>query len=155
MDSQRIVLYAEDDENDAFFMKRAFGKLKRSDALRVVRDGSEAVRYLRGEDKYSNRTLYPPVCALLLDMKMPGMSGLEVLTWVRTQSEFASLPVIMFTSSTQESDVELSRARGADAYLVKPSNSDHLAVLVSKILEAAMKGRRLGEPLALDGNQIS
>jgi CheY-like chemotaxis protein len=137
MNPPLLVLYAEDDENDAFFMLRAFAKMKRPATLRVVRNGRQAIEYLEGGGTFSNRQEHPLPALLLLDVKMPEVSGMEVLKWVRARPGFARMPVTMFTSSTQESDVAFSRAHGANAYLVKPSNAQHLALLMEDLLSAA------------------
>ena len=129
------VLYAEDDENDAFFMQRAFVKLNRADDLRIVGDGQMAVDYLSGVEEFSNRERFPLPHMIILDVKMPMMSGLETLAWIRARREFDALPVVMFTSSTQESDIEFSRTHGANGYFVKPSNADQLSRVAGSILE--------------------
>ncbi|MEO5960420.1 MAG: response regulator [Opitutaceae bacterium] len=149
-----LVLYAEDDENDVFFMERAFSKLKLRGALRVVQNGRAAVDYLSGTRAYVDRAKYPLPNLLLLDVKMPEMSGLEVLKWARERPAFQPLPILLFTSSTQRSDIEFSRAHEASGYLVKPSNSDHLAVLVSKILAASAVLLSKGEILKLEENLL-
>jgi CheY-like chemotaxis protein len=130
------VLYAEDDENDVFFMERAFSKLKLRSVLHVVTNGRAAVDYLVGTGVFADRGRHPLPDVLLLDVKMPEMSGLEVLAWARQTPEFQSLPILLFTSSTQRTDIEFSRARRANGYLVKPSNSEDLAVLMRRILDA-------------------
>ena len=79
------VLYAEDDENDVFFMERAFSKLQLRDALRVVPNGRAALEYLSGAGVFADRTKHPLPELLLLDVKMPEMSGLEVLKWARAR----------------------------------------------------------------------
>jgi len=137
-----IVLYAEDDENDAFFMERAFARLNRPHELHVVSTGKRAMDYLQ-----EHATTTPPRLAIL-DIKMPEMSGLEVLLWLRSRPEFVGLPTVMFTSSTQQSDVELSRIHGANAYFVKPSNAQNLAQLMERVLAAigASDGGRLALP---------
>jgi CheY-like chemotaxis protein len=155
MTARTIVLYAEDDANDAFFMEVAFEDLKRADALRIVRNGKKAVEYLTATGEFADRARFPLPDLLLLDVKMPAMSGLEVLAWVRARLEFSALPVVIFSSSTQDSDIEFCRAHGANAYLVKPSNADNLAALVQKI-DAAL-GTRNGAAgvLAVEGNRIA
>src|SRR5687767_1643118 len=95
------ILYAEDDENDAFFMERAFHRLKLPYPLHIVKDGKLAVAYLSGEPPYSNREEHPLPCLIFLDLNMPGKRGLDVLRWIREQRQFSDLPVIVFTSSNQ------------------------------------------------------
>ena len=133
-------------------MERAFSKLQLGDRLRVVNNGREAVDYLSGKGEFADRQRFPLPGLILLDVKMPEMSGLEALAWIRAQEVFKAIPTVLFTSSTQQSDVVLSRQLGANAYLVKPSNSDPLASLVKQILLAAK------DPVnadSLPGNRIS
>lgn len=132
----RTVLYAEDDADDAFFMRRAFVKMDAAVALQIVPHGQAAIDYLLGAGDYADRDRHPLPMLLLLDVKMPERSGLEVLSWVRAQAEFAALPVVMFTSSAQETDIDRSRQLGANAYLVKPSNATGLHVLMKAVLDA-------------------
>ena len=82
------------------------------------------------------------------------MSGLEVLKWARARPEFQSLPILMFTSSTQHSDIDFSRSHRASGYLVKPSSAEHLANLVRKILTACANRTPRAEILDVDENQI-
>ena len=153
--SAKSVLYAEDDENDVFFMERAFSKLEGRNILQVVPNGRAAVDYLAGAGAFSDRTKYPLPDVLLLDVKMPEMSGLEVLRWARERPAFQSLPIILFTSSMQRTDIEFSRTHRASAYLVKPSNSEHLAIVVKRILVACVERSPDGIPmLKVEGNKI-
>lgn len=149
------VVYAEDDENDVFFMERAFSKLKLRNSLQVVSNGRAAVDYLSGEGPYADRTKHPLPDLLLLDVKMPRMSGLEVLKWARERPAFQALPILLFTSSTQRADIEYSRAHRASGYLVKPANSEHLAGLVGKILAACEQPPAVGGLLRVEGNQMA
>lgn len=143
--SRPRVLYIEDDENDVFFMRRAFVKSGMGELLRVARDGDEGVRYLAGADEFADRDEFPLPGIVLLDVKMPGRSGLEVLEWIRARPAFDALKVVMFTSSTQEADLAFCAAHGADAYVVKPSRVDLADLLVAKVMTAeivAVDGRR-------------
>src|SRR5436853_7461348 len=99
METLKPVLYAEDDENDLFFMARAFEKLNIAHPLRTVDDGKLAVAYLAGTKPFENRKENPLPCLLLLDLSMPGKSGLEVLKWLKSEPPLAELPVIVLTSS--------------------------------------------------------
>jgi CheY-like chemotaxis protein len=149
-----IVLYAEDDENDALFMRRAFAKLNWADALRIVPNGKEAIDYLSGEGAYADRAQHPLPTLLILDVKLPGMSGLEVLTWLRAHPVLGRLAVVMFTSTMQASDVAYSRKHGANAYLVKPAQAEHLAVLMKDLIDAASSMTNAAAPLPLPGNKV-
>ena len=144
-----VVLYAEDDPNDVFFMRRGFSKMG-GVRLHIVEHGGAAIDYLSGAGAYGDRTQYPLPTLLILDVKMPECSGLEVLAWVRARDEFATLPVVMFTSSTQGSDVAESRRLGADGYFVKPSNAMNLARLMESIVTKAQVPRAGAERATFD-----
>jgi CheY-like chemotaxis protein len=127
------ILYAEDEEDDAFFMRRAFQAANVSRPLIVVPDGQRVLDYCSGSDSYANRDEHPLPCLLLLDLHLPRKSGLEVLQWVRAQPPVSSLPVVVMTSSIQDGDIHRAYLEGANAYLVKPSRPDQLIVLVKAI----------------------
>ncbi len=126
------ILYAEDDANDAFFVERAFRLAEIPNPLCIVGTGQEAIDYLMGDGKYSNRAEYPRPCLVLLDLKMPLRSGLEVLEWIRLEQR-AAVPVLMLTSSNQPGDIERAYAIGANAYLIKPGKPTELLTMVKGI----------------------
>jgi DNA-binding response OmpR family regulator len=105
------VLLVEDDPNDVFFMMRASGRLGLRWMLEAAADGEEAVARLERD---------PGIQYLLLDLKLPRRSGIEVLRWLRAESTQRALRVIMLTSSNQEADVRCVTALGVDRYLIKP-----------------------------------
>jgi len=152
--SNPIVLYAEDDENDAFFMRRAFAKIGRPEDLRVVCNGQLVTEYLLGTAAFESREEFPLPGLLLLDVKMPKMSGLEVLQWVRQRPEFNGLVVVMLTSSTQPKDIEFCAAHRANAYLVKPVRSDLLYDLITQVLATGVTESAGARRLDLPGNQL-
>ena len=99
-----VVLYAEDEENDALFMQMAFRKAGCGHLLHVVKNGQEAVDYLSGNGIYADRASHPLPSVLLLDLNLPVLSGFGVLGWLRNHLEFHSLPVVVFSSSTRPED---------------------------------------------------
>ena len=124
------VLYAEDDVNDAFLLERAFSKAEVINPLVIVSDGNAAIDYLSGKGHFAQREENPLPCLVLLDLKMPGKSGLEVLEWMHNDPTVSTLPVLMFTSSSQEKDVRHAYLLGANGYLLKPNLPDGLLSLV-------------------------
>jgi len=126
------ILYAEDDENDAFLMKRACRVAGFVNPLVVVRNGAEAINYLAGAGSYGNRETHPLPLLALLDIKMPLGSGLEVLTWIRSILK-SDIPVIVLTSSNQMADIEKAYQEGANAFLVKPGHPEQLVNMMKGI----------------------
>jgi CheY-like chemotaxis protein len=133
VNSARVILYAEDEEDDAYLLERAFSRAEISNQLVVVPGGKDIINYLSGLGEYANRARYPLPCLVLLDLNMPGTSGVEVLKWIRSTPSTTTLPVIMLTSSSQDSDVHRSYILGANGYLVKPSNLEGLVVMAKSI----------------------
>ena len=129
------VLMAEDDDNEAFFLQRAFAQEKVSQPLRRVRDGVEAVEYLRGEGAFADREKHPLPELLLLDLKMPRKNGFEVIEWVRQQPGLKRLPIVVLTSSMQDHDINRAYELGANTYMVKPANIEALEALVRTVIQ--------------------
>ena len=127
------ILYAEDDENDAFLIQRAFRQAEIINPLVIVSDGSAAIDYLSGIGNYSQREEHPLPCLVLLDLKMPGKSGLEVLEWKLNQPSLSTLPTLMLTSSSQERDIRQAYSLGANGYMLKPNTPGDLLLLAKAI----------------------
>src|SRR5262245_38394143 len=100
----KTILLVEDSEDDVFFMTRAFRTAGMLLPLAHVENGQKAIDYLSGKPPYDDRTQFPLPSLVLLDLKMPFLSGFEVLRWIRNQFSCACLPVIVFTTSNQERD---------------------------------------------------
>jgi len=122
-----VVLLVEDDPDDVFFLEEAFKSAGMPGALRVARDGEEAISYLLGRGGYADRGAYPLPALVLLDLKLPKQSGLDVLDWRREQPALMLIPVIVLTSSQSDDDMTRAYQAGANSYLVKPiSSADQL-----------------------------
>lgn len=119
MDELKTILLVEDNLNDIELTTEALEEHHLANQLAVVRDGVEALEYLRCEGKYTNRKKDNP-CVILLDIKMPRMDGLEVLQVIRNDNDLKLIPIVMLTSSREESDLAKSYAIGVNAYVVKP-----------------------------------
>ena len=136
MTTKSVILLAEDDDNDVFFMRRALQKSQVDFAIQVVSDGQQAVAYLSGEGKFNNRDQYPLPSVILLDLKMPFLDGFEVLAWTRTQPSLKGVPVAVLTSSAEERDRRRARELGARAYFVKPPKPETIQEIAQFIASA-------------------
>jgi CheY-like chemotaxis protein len=130
--SDQFILLAEDDPNDTLLIKRAFQKAGLGDVLKSVSDGTEAMDYLRGADDYADRSRFPVPFLLLLDLKMPGTNGFEVLQWIRSQPNLKRLLVVVLTSSNLQADVDRAYELGANSYLVKPVEFDEMVNMIQR-----------------------
>jgi CheY-like chemotaxis protein len=131
--SEATILLAEDDANDVFFMKRCFSKARLLNPLQVVRDGQEAVEYLKGEGAFADRQKYPLPVLLLLDLRMPRRSGFEVLEWLRQQPGLKRLTAVVLTSSAESPDINRAYDLGANSYLVKPPEVNALREMLDRL----------------------
>jgi CheY-like chemotaxis protein len=120
MSDQALFLLVEDGEDDLLLIKRAFMKAKMLNPVQVVKTGEEAIAYLQGRGKYSNRAEFPLPSLVLLDIKMPGLDGFQVLEWIRAQPALKPLRVVMLTSSDDMRDVNRAYQLGANSFLIKP-----------------------------------
>jgi DNA-binding response OmpR family regulator len=132
--SHLTILLVEDDPNDIFLIQRAFKKANIANPIKSVSDGEQAMAYLSGEGEFQDRARFPLPGLILLDLKLPRKSGLEVLTWIRAQTgPVRRIPIIMLTSSRQTSDVNRAYDLGANSYLVKPVAFEGLLQVVQTI----------------------
>jgi CheY-like chemotaxis protein len=124
---ERCILMADDEANDVYLLQRAFRDAKITNPLLAVQDGQEVIDYLKGAGKFSGRAQYPLPSVLILDLKMPRKSGMDVLAWIRNTDGFRCLPTIVFSSSAHPSDVEKAYTLGANAFVVKPTGIEQRA----------------------------
>ncbi|MBP7567706.1 MAG: response regulator [Burkholderiaceae bacterium] len=113
------ILLVEDDKRDLELTLLALERSQLANEVVVTRDGEQALNYLRRQGEYAGRSEGNP-SLLLLDLKLPKINGLEVLEQVRASEQLRSIPVVMLTSSHEESDVLRSYQLGVNAYVVKP-----------------------------------
>lgn len=140
MNSNAPILLAEDDENDVFLFRRAFDRSGLTNPLIAVKDGQQAVDYLTGTGSYADRSSHPLPGLLLLDLKMPRMSGFDVLAWLSLQPSLKGLAVVVLSSSAQESDIQKARQLGADEYQVKPSQYEQLVAMIRNLHDRWLDG---------------
>ena len=141
------ILLVEDDPEAAELLRLAFQKAGLRRPLRVLPDGEKAVAYLSGDPPYDDPDENPPPCLVLLDLKLPRRSGLEVLSWLRSKINTRPLPVVMMTSSAAEGDIEEALRLGIEAYCVKPSDFEDLKKL-ARMIRRKVDGVSTGRSLA-------
>jgi CheY-like chemotaxis protein len=127
------ILLAEDNEDHISLIRRAFERGGLCNPLFVVRNGEEAVAYLKGEGKFANRSEFPLPSLLLLDLKMPIKTGFDVLEWVRAHPVFSRLRVVVLTTSEEPKDINRAYQMGANSFLVKPVNIEDFFRLTEAI----------------------
>lgn len=128
------VLLVEDDSNDVLLIKRALrqANLDHID-LRVVADGDAAIQYLTQAASNTDKDQYPFPTLVLLDLKLPRRSGLEVLAWLRQQPYLKRLQVVILTASRENPDIERAYDLGVNSYLVKPIQFQDLVRMMSTL----------------------
>ena len=114
------ILLVEDEEAHAELTRRAIRKAGNANRIDVVTDGERALDYLHNRGEYADRSEYPIPGLILLDIKLPGMDGIEVLKKIKEDPVLKSIPVIMLTTSEREEDVAMSYRNYANSYLTKP-----------------------------------
>jgi CheY-like chemotaxis protein len=129
------ILVVEDDENDVFFLRRALQSTGVQVDLHVAIDGRQALDYLHGRGGFVDRTRHPLPNLVLLDLKVPYISGLDVLRQIRATPEFRKLIVIVLTSSALDSDVVQAYEIGANSFLVKPSRLEEQKLVAQRIAD--------------------
>src|SRR5215211_8521317 len=98
------VLIAEDDDDYGLLVQAALQASGWTSPVHRVSDGAAAIAYLKGEGPYENRTTYPLPCAVFLDVKMPGTTGLDVLQWIKEHPASGVFPALILTSSDEQRD---------------------------------------------------
>jgi CheY-like chemotaxis protein len=134
------ILYVEDGPDDVFFMQRAFKKVAPAVDLRVITNGQVASDFFTTADPETQAS--PPLALVILDLNLPGQSGLEVLSHIRTKSKYGRVPVLLFSASSQQKDIDACYASGCNGYLVKPNDPERLKALVAVINEFWLKENR-------------
>ena len=116
---ERRILVVDDDPNDAELTLRALEGLKLKDLVDLARDGQEALDYLERRGAFAGRASGDPA-VVLMDVRMPRLSGIEALERIKGNPALRKIPVVMLTSSREEGDVLKSYELGSNAYVVKP-----------------------------------
>ena len=115
------ILLVEDNDDEVLLLRRALKLAGSTAPMTVVHDGLEAIDYLTLRGPYQDRTQHPLPHVMVVDLKLPRLSGLGLLKWLREQPGLRRLPVVILTSSSEERDVSSAYDMGANSYVLKPS----------------------------------
>jgi CheY-like chemotaxis protein len=126
----RSILLVEDDEDDVFIFHRALKDAGISNPVQLVTHGRQAVEYLSGAGKYADRGAYPFPFIVFLDLKLPYLSGFDVLKWIRRRPELEPIIVVVLTSSDEDRDHSTAYQFGARSYIVKPPDGEQIRRLM-------------------------
>lgn len=135
MPSQTPIVVVEDNEDHVFLLRHAFQKAGILDPVQVAATGEDAIAYLAGTGRYSDWKEFPLPSMVLLDLKLPGIGGFEVLTWIRQHPGLKTLRVAMLTSSDLAQEIKHAYELGANMFLTKPVDLDRLVEMM-KVLHA-------------------
>lgn len=127
------ILLVEDNPMDVELIIDAFKEARLMNTIQVAKNGTEALDYLLGHGGFADRRQYPLPDIVLLDLKMPGVDGHDVLKKIKQTDKLRRIPVIILTSSRDEGDRAMSYDNGANSYLVKPVSFDDFLIVVRRV----------------------
>src|SRR5258706_11736112 len=130
------ILVVEDRQDDVLVLKRAFQEAGLSRPLVVARDGQEALTYLDGCTRADISETISTPALMLLDLKMPRVSGFEILAWVRNNRTLSHLPIIVLSDSEEVSDIDRALGLGASHYRVKPTKPEDFVAFMKEIADS-------------------
>ncbi len=131
--STKVVLLIEDNPDDKRLTLRALRKNNIMNEVVVAYDGQEALDYLFAQGKFSDRDSQLTPSLIILDLKLPGLSGMDVLKRIRTDSATSGIPIVVLTGSDEPSMIESAYRAGANSYIVKPTGSADYSDMVLHI----------------------
>ena len=134
--SATVILHVDDDPKDSELLRAAVRKANLPWGLQQVEDGEQAIQYLGGAEYYSDRQRYPMPEMVLLDLKMPGLTGFDVLKWIRGHKKLFKLPVIILSGSALQDDIRHAYDAGATSCIIKPLGFQALVKLMKGLKTA-------------------
>jgi len=132
-ENYRPILLVEDDPADANLLCRAFEKAKVLNRVIHLSSGDEALAYMAGVKEYADRSVYPLPALILLDLKLPGLTGMQLLQWKRAHENVRRIPLVVLTGDSDPQTVAAAYDLGANSYLVKRAKSSEILTLVKAI----------------------
>ena len=127
------ILLVEDNLDDITITKKALKEAKILNKLYVVRDGQEALDYLRHQGSYQDPATNPKPGLILLDINLPKLNGVEVLAQVKKDPEFKKIPIVMLTVSKRDEDIAKSYENGCNSFIQKPVEFERFVTIVKEI----------------------
>ncbi len=132
---QQPLLIIEDSDEDFTALTRMINKAKIPNPIYRCEDGEEALDFLYHEGEYENESLSPRPSLIVLDLNLPGTDGREVLAELKQNQDLQTIPVVVFSTSSNPRDVDACYRQGVSGYLVKPMNTNRLNQLVQTFIE--------------------
>jgi CheY-like chemotaxis protein len=156
MKDKFTLLVADDSETDVLLLTYAVSELGERVNLQIARDGAAVISYLLGEGKFCDRHQHPLPDLIRLDLRMPGLNGIDVLQWLQSHPEFTHIPRVIMSGSGLKQDAEACYCHGADGYFVKPGTLGELRELLREIISywSQSPGRPPAETIALASGGI-
>src|SRR5258708_4174419 len=142
------ILLVEDESADALLIERAFKAAGIENPIHFARDGDKALAYLEGINEYQDREEHPLPILILLDLKLPGMMGLQLLQWMRTRRDLRLLPVVVLTNSADDVNVRSAYEAGANSYLLKPADRNEITRVIN-IIQQYWLDNNVSPPLVM------
>lgn len=135
MDQRRpiTILYAEDDPDDRLLTTEALRESRLANRLEMVEDGAQLLAYLRREGRWADPERSPRPGIILMDLNMPRMDGRETMAKLKADPQFATIPVVVLTTSRAEADIVRSYQTGASSYIAKPVTFDGLVTVLREL----------------------
>lgn len=127
------ILQVEDEEADIILVRYVFKLAGISNPLHLATNGQMAIDYLCGVGDFADRARHPLPCIILLDLKLPRITGLEVLAWLRQQPALKHIVVIVFSSSAEPRDVQRAYDLGANSFVQKPAGLEPTLEIVRRL----------------------
>ena len=144
----RPIMLIEDEQTDVILIRRAFEKAGVENPIQSVENGDKALAWLEGIGEYQDRTNFPLPAFILLDLKLPGMGGLQLLKWIRSRKDLRLIPVVVLTNSADAVDVRSAYEAGANSYLLKPADRNEIYRVID-IIQQYWLEHNVSPPLVL------
>ena len=128
--NRETILLVEDDADEIHLMRRALAKAGLNNPFQVISHGGDVIPYFEGKGTYADRSQYPLPGLVFLDLRLPGISGLYLLAWIKGNPDHRHIPVVLFTSSDDPEDLRRAYQFGANSYLIKPMAFDDFVEMI-------------------------